>query len=669
MGLLDDGDGATDAASDTDAAAAAGDATVGPDAANADAGTEGEVEAGSDAEAQDGDVDAEMDASDADADMDAQSDASDAEAPDASDGGDRCTGVVCAASDQCHAAGTCDPASGTCTNPRLADGTTCNDGNACTQMDACLIGVCMGMSATTCRALDQCHGAGTCNPATGACSNPPLTDNTGCNDGNACTQTDTCQGGACTGSNPVQCTAVDQCHAVGVCNAGTGQCSNPDQNDGTACNDGKACTSSDVCTGGTCGGTSYTCNPGVCQVTSTCDGRGGCAVVAATVGTSCPDDGNPCTTDICDGASTCTHPNVSKGTSCGAGLVCGSGNCVSDCFIGGALIPSGTANATNTCQVCTPTSNTTDWTNVGDGTACNDGDPNTAPDTCTGGVCSGLALPTVVITSPQDGAMPIAGTTLSVTFSTAMDPTTLTAQTSAGTCSGSVQLARDDGSCISFASAQPVMSAGSTVATFTAAPGLLVNRTYKMLVAASARSAAGVAMAADYSMTTGFKTVTPTAPVVQNESGSTLEASYCDMQFPTSYSGNVNDTVTMYGQIYEVYNGNQITGTGTPSAMITAQFGYAPANANGSVLSNPEYQAAWTWADASYNAQHYIDTHDSNDEYLYTVTLPPTGHYTYTYRFSLDGGASWTYCDVGGAGTSGGLRPFDFGLLSTLQVN
>ncbi|MFI5041954.1 MAG: hypothetical protein ACHQNA_08935, partial [Acidimicrobiales bacterium] len=36
-----------------------------------------------------------------------------------------------------------------------------------------------------------------------------------CSDANACTQTDTCQAGACVGTNPVICTALDQCHDVG----------------------------------------------------------------------------------------------------------------------------------------------------------------------------------------------------------------------------------------------------------------------------------------------------------------------------------------------------------------------------------------------------------------------------------------------------------------------
>jgi len=33
------------------------------------------------------------------------------------------------------------------------------------------------------------------------CSNPNAANGTACNDGNACTQTDTCQGGACVGGN------------------------------------------------------------------------------------------------------------------------------------------------------------------------------------------------------------------------------------------------------------------------------------------------------------------------------------------------------------------------------------------------------------------------------------------------------------------------------------
>jgi hypothetical protein len=252
-----------------------------------------------------------------------------------------------------------------------------------------------------------------------------------------------------------------------------------------------------------------------------------------------------------------------------------------------------------------------------------------------------------------------------------MDPTTLIAQTSEGACSGSVQVSLDGfNTCISFASATPVMSPDNTVATFTAAPGLLVNRAYSLIVTTTAASADEVPLAADYTMATGFTTVSPTSPFVWNDSPSTAdegEIDYCVMQFPNpTTSGNAGDSVTFYGRIYEVLNGVPLTGQGG-SSQITAQLGYAPANADGTAISNPEYEAAWTWADASYNQN--CSGCGNNDEYLYTLTLPASGTYNFTYRFSVDGGNSWTVCDDGGAGSNGGLAPFDLDDLGILTVN
>src|SRR5262249_50719633 len=69
------------------------------------------------------------------------------------------------------------------------------------------------------------------------CAHPVFADGTTCNDGNLCTQTDTCQSGTCIGTNPVVCAAQDQCHTVGTCATGTGVCSNPVKADGTTCDD------------------------------------------------------------------------------------------------------------------------------------------------------------------------------------------------------------------------------------------------------------------------------------------------------------------------------------------------------------------------------------------------------------------------------------------------
>jgi probable HAF family extracellular repeat protein len=44
---------------------------------------------------------------------------------------------------------------------------------------------------------DECHGPGVRGAATGECSYPAVADGTGCDDGDACTQTDTCQAGVC----------------------------------------------------------------------------------------------------------------------------------------------------------------------------------------------------------------------------------------------------------------------------------------------------------------------------------------------------------------------------------------------------------------------------------------------------------------------------------------
>ncbi|HEX8952182.1 MAG TPA: hypothetical protein VF945_10085, partial [Polyangia bacterium] len=80
----------------------------------------------------------------------------------------------CMASDACHAA-TCDPTSHTCTQTALT-GTACSDGNACTLNDTCQAGTCMPGTAKICQAIDQCHAAGTCDPASGSCSMPALAD-------------------------------------------------------------------------------------------------------------------------------------------------------------------------------------------------------------------------------------------------------------------------------------------------------------------------------------------------------------------------------------------------------------------------------------------------------------------------------------------------------------
>jgi Tol biopolymer transport system component len=101
----------------------------------------------------------------------------------------------------------------------------CDDGNACTSADVCHAGLCAGAN---------------------------VADDTACDDGDACTRSDRCQTGACTGADPVICTASDQCHEAGTCDRASGACSDPTAPDGTACTDTDTCLA-DVCDAGVCG--------------------------------------------------------------------------------------------------------------------------------------------------------------------------------------------------------------------------------------------------------------------------------------------------------------------------------------------------------------------------------------------------------------------------------
>ena len=77
---------------------------------------------------------------------------------------DLCAGVTCTAQDQCHAPGTCDPSTGSCSNPPVADGSSCGTNASCTT------GTCTcnsGWSGATCSTpvcSPTCGGHGTCAP-------------------------------------------------------------------------------------------------------------------------------------------------------------------------------------------------------------------------------------------------------------------------------------------------------------------------------------------------------------------------------------------------------------------------------------------------------------------------------------------------------------------------
>jgi len=211
-----------------------------------------------------------------------------------------CTGsnpVVCPA-DQCHNPGTCDTSTGVCSAPTpKPNGTTCNDGNACMQTYTCQSGVCTGSNPVVCPA-DQCHNPGTCNTSTGVCSPPTPRNGTTCNDGDPCTTDDRCSGGSCTAGPPLDCDDGNVC-TTDLCDGG-GSCVYV--NNSNTCNDGNACTHTDTCSGGVCAGTPYTCNDNNVCTDDSCDGDGTCT---STNNTAPCDDNNTCTTNDACRAGAC----------------------------------------------------------------------------------------------------------------------------------------------------------------------------------------------------------------------------------------------------------------------------------------------------------------------------------------------------------------------------
>ena len=345
---------------------------------------------------------------------------------DACTSGDSCqsgtcggTPVTCSASDQCHVAGTCDPGTGQCSNPSAANGTGCNDGNACTQTDTCQNGMCSGGNPVVCSAGGQCESAGTCDPASGQCSQSPVQDGTACSDGNACTTGDSCQSGSCTSGAPVVCTASDQCHVAGTCDPASGQCSNPNAADGTGCNDNDACTRSDTCKVGSCvGGNPVVCTASdQCHVAGTCDSTSGqCSNPDVANGTGC-NDGNACTqSDACQGGScvggspvsctasdqchaagvcdpssgSCSNPTATNGTSCSDGDACTVGDtCQAGSCSSGTTKTCTALDQCHVAGVCNPSTGNCSNPNATDGTSCSDGIACTLSDTCQSGTCVG----------------------------------------------------------------------------------------------------------------------------------------------------------------------------------------------------------------------------------------------------------------------------------------
>ncbi|MBC8071544.1 MAG: lamin tail domain-containing protein [Deltaproteobacteria bacterium] len=138
-----------------------------------------------------------------------------------------------------------------------------------------------------------------------------------------------------------------------------------------------------------------------------------------------------------------------------------------------------------------------------------------------------------------------------------------------------------------------------------------------------------------------------------------LTIDFCNVQFPLTIDDDVGVSLEVYGRVYVAGQTDQSAGN-DPSPNLQGWLGYGPDG------SDPALDATWVWTAAAPNPAWIGigDPDQNNDEYRATLTLPADGSYDYAYRFSGDGGSTFSYCD-GGAGSSDGYAADDAGQLTT----
>ena len=299
-------------------------------------------------------------------------------------------------------------ASGACEWQAVADAEACDDGNDCTENDACLDGQCVGDPRICDAGSDPCVSAA-CVRGQGC---QPVNTQAWCDDGDRCTVNDACADGTCKAGQAIVCDDANPCTSD-ACDAGACVFT-PKEG---ACDDLNPCTTGDACLGGACapGGWS-TCDelqdvpcqrkvcvpPDGCTLIddddgAPCDDLDACTLgdtclagsCAGPVPTPCRDD-DPCTTDGCDPSSGCTFQPIAENGACDDLNPCTSGEkCKSGLCKGGTVASCPDDGDPCTLDACDPATGSCGATVIA-GLPCDDKNPCTQADTCDqAGQCKG----------------------------------------------------------------------------------------------------------------------------------------------------------------------------------------------------------------------------------------------------------------------------------------
>jgi hypothetical protein len=144
----------------------------------------------------------------------------------------------------------------------------------------------------------------------------------------------------------------------------------------------------------------------------------------------------------------------------------------------------------------------------------------------------------------------------------------------------------------------------------------------------------------------------------------TYAVDWCRLQFPESISttpGGADETV--YGRLFISGLTDVNTAGNDPNPSVMGQLGVGPDG------SDPDGNTNWTWTDAIPNVGWLGVGEPNNDEYQATLTPNMSGSFDYAYRFSGDGGTTWTYCDKNaGSGSDGAEDGYQIANAGSLEV-
>ena len=310
--------------------------------------------------------------------------------------------IICDDSNPCTA-DTCDPVIG-CQN--VADNSLrCDDSNLCTS-EQCISGTCVS-SSIPCNPANICFNA-TCDTVTGICSQTVLPGSVPCDDGIPCTINDVCVNGFCNGVLK-NCSDTNEC-TDDFCESITGICMNVND-DTNLCDDLNPCTLNDHCVSGMCTGTLNSCNDNNICTTDSCDSNTGNCINSNNV-LPCT-DGNACTVgDVCSGGiclsglpTICNDNNQCTDDSCNTlngncifsvndNNLCDDGDlCTNDICLNGTCVSTAlVCDDNNECTTDSCNSITGNCLFQPNSILCDDSDTCTENDTCTNGICLGSPL-------------------------------------------------------------------------------------------------------------------------------------------------------------------------------------------------------------------------------------------------------------------------------------